>query len=131
MEKNAVRSRQIHRRLAISSNPTIVATTSPATNNRVTNTVAKPNTTTTVAHESLPGVDTANEDVGNGTAPTIGTNTASAESTNNVTETADVRDDLVDDCASDEEDGEDGEDGIRSREKSDIWHEYDGVSKLL
>ena len=37
--------------------------------------------------------------------------------------------DMVDVCDSDAEFGDDNE--IRSREKSDIWHEHDGLAKLL
>ena len=39
--------------------------------------------------------------------------------------------DLVDNCASEDEAGSDNDGAIRNRRKSDVWHEFDGVTRIM
>ena len=128
----AIKTSQIQRQLTLSSSPVSQSTTLPAATTTATNGTPEDNDNVITETETVAAADTSNTTSNN-------TNMDIASGIDTIVDEKGGKDvnnndndncvDMVDVCDSDAEFGDDNE--IRSREKSDIWHEHDGLAKLL
>ena len=125
----AVKSSQIQRQLTLSTptvpqSTSVTATTSPSNSTTEVNDNMIVETMAAAAETSNTTSNSTNMDVSSGIDTTV-----DEEGGRGVNDDNDNCVEVVDECDSDAEDVEDNV--IHSREKSDIWHEHDGLSKLL